>query len=36
MSTVNKKEMWRQIISVVLAILSAVATTFGLNSCMGF
>ena len=36
MSTVNKKEMLRQIINVVLAILSAVATTFGLNSCMGF
>ena len=36
MSTVNKKEMWGRIINVVLAILSAVATTLGLNSCMGF
>ena len=36
MSTERKKEMWKQIINVVLAILSAVATTFGLNSCMGF
>ena len=36
MCIMKKKEMWRQIINVVLAILSAVATTFGLNSCMGF
>ena len=36
MITVKKKEMWGQIINVVLAILSAVATTLGLNSCMGF
>lgn len=35
MST-GKKEMWGRIINVVLAILSAVATTLGLNSCMGF
>lgn len=35
MSTGNK-EMWGRIINVVLAILSAVATTLGLNSCMGF
>lgn len=36
MSTVKKKEMWGQIINVLLAILSAVATTLGLNSCVGF
>ena len=35
MST-GKKEVWGRIINVVLAILSAVATTLGLNSCMGF
>ena len=35
MST-GKKVMWGRIINVVLAILSAVATTLGLNSCMGF
>ena len=35
MST-GKKEMLSRIINVVLAILSAVATTLGLNSCMGF
>ena len=36
MSTDRKKEVWGKIINVVLAILSAVATTLGLNSCMGF
>ena len=36
MSTGMKKEMWGRVINVVLAILSAVATTLGLNSCMGF
>lgn len=36
MSTDKKKEVWGQIINVVLAILSAVATTLGLNSCVGF
>lgn len=36
MSTETKKQMWGRIINVVLAILSAVATTLGLNSCMGF
>lgn len=36
MSTDKKKEMWGRIINVVMAILSAVATTLGLNSCMGF
>jgi len=36
MSTVTKKELWSKIINVALAILSAVATTLGLNSCVGF
>lgn len=36
MSTDKKKEVLGQIINVVLAILSAVATTLGLNSCVGF
>lgn len=36
MSTVKKKDLWGQIINVVIAVLSAVATTLGLNSCMGF
>ena len=36
MSTVKKKDLWGQIINIVIAVLSAVATTLGLNSCMGF
>lgn len=36
MSTVKKKDLWGQIINVVIAVLSAVATTLGLNSCIGF
>ena len=32
----GKKGTWGMIINVILAILSAVATTLGLNSCMGF
>lgn len=28
------KQTWRNIIQVALSILSAVATTLGLNSCM--
>lgn len=36
MDTDKKKEVWSKIINIVLAILSAVATTLGLNSCMGF
>ena len=35
MSTEMKKEVWAKIINIVLAVLSAVATTLGLNSCMG-
>ncbi|WP_210522227.1 smalltalk protein [Hymenobacter terricola] len=34
MSTIKKKDLWGQVINVVIAILSAVATTLGLNSCM--
>lgn len=36
MSTEKKKELWGRIINVLMAVLSAVATTLGLNSCMGF
>lgn len=36
MSTEKKKGMWGQIINIIIAILTAVATTLGLNSCMGF
>jgi hypothetical protein len=36
MSTENKKETWKLIINMVISILTAIATTFGLTSCMGW
>ena len=30
-----KKDFWRQLIQVVITILTAVATTLGTASCMG-
>ena len=36
MSTENKKETWKLIINMIISILSAIATTFGLTSCMGW
>ena len=36
MTQQRKKELYSQIINVVIAILSAVATTLGLNSCTTF
>jgi len=30
-----KKETWKFIIQTILAILTAIATTFGVTSCMG-
>ena len=30
-----KKETWRFIIQTIIAILTAIATTFGVTSCMG-
>ncbi len=33
MSNNAKKQLWGQIINILVAVLSAVATTFGLNSC---
>ena len=34
MSTENKKEIWKLIINMIISILTAIATTFGLTSCM--
>ncbi len=34
MSETTKKETWKMIINLVITILTAVATTFGLTSCM--
>ena len=31
----NKQELWQKIINIVITILPAVATTFGVTSCIG-
>ena len=33
MSTESKKETWKLIINMIISILTAIATTFGLTSC---
>ena len=30
----NKKETWKMVINMIISILTAIATTFGLTSCM--
>ena len=35
MSVDNKKATWKMVINVIISILTAIATTFGLTSCMG-
>ena len=30
----SKKETWKLIINMIISILTAIATTFGLTSCM--
>ena len=34
MSQESKKETWKMIINMVISILTAIATTFGLTSCL--
>ena len=34
MSVDNKKETWKMVINMIISILTAIATTFGLTSCM--
>ena len=31
----NKNEIWQKIIHIAITILTAIATTFGVTSCMG-
>ena len=31
----NNKSIWGKILQVVITILTAIATTFGVTSCMG-
>ena len=32
----NNKSMWGKILHVIITILTAIATTFGVTSCMGY
>ena len=32
----KEKSMWGKILQVVITILTAIATTFGVTSCMGY
>ena len=34
MSQESKKKTWKLIINMIISILTAIATTFGLTSCM--
>ncbi len=31
----NKQEIWKKILNIVITVLTAIATTFGVTSCMG-
>ena len=31
----NKQEIWQKILHIVITILTAIATTFGVTSCIG-
>jgi hypothetical protein len=33
--TMEKKELWSKILHVIITVLTAIATTFGVTSCMG-
>ncbi|MBR5612993.1 MAG: smalltalk protein [Bacteroidaceae bacterium] len=30
----NKQEIWKKILNIVITVLTAIATTFGVSSCM--
>ena len=34
-SIMEKKEIWSKILNIVITVLTAIATTFGVTSCMG-
>ncbi|MDD6853371.1 MULTISPECIES: smalltalk protein [Prevotella] len=34
MSLDNKKDTWKMVINMIISILTAIATTLGLTSCM--
>ena len=31
----NKQEIWKKILNIVITVLTAIATTFGVSSCIG-
>ena len=31
----NKQEIWKKILNILITVLTAIATTFGVTSCMG-
>ena len=31
-----KKQIWLKILQIAITVLTAIATTFGVTSCMGF
>ena len=31
----NKNELWQKILHILITVLTAVATTFGVTSCIG-
>ncbi len=31
-----KKDIWQKILQIAITVLTAIATTFGVTSCMGF
>ncbi len=35
MSKENNKQIWSKLLHVVITVLTAIATTFGLSSCIG-
>lgn len=35
MSAENKKNTWKMVINMIISILTAIATTLGVTSCMG-
>ena len=34
MSFENKKETWKMVINMIISVLTAIATTLGVTSCM--
>ena len=35
MNKENNKQIWSKLLHVVITVLTAIATTFGLSSCIG-